>query len=45
MLDKLFRRILDHIHQGGNIFYDRDRMQAYTLIAVIASNWRKDGRQ
>jgi hypothetical protein len=32
-----YRRILDRIHEGGNIFYDKGRFEAYKLIAVQAS--------
>ncbi len=39
ILSKL-RRILDTIHSGGNIYYDKDRMKAYCIIALLASNMR-----
>lgn len=35
-----YRRILDCIHQGGNIFNDKGRMQAYIMIARLASDTR-----
>lgn len=31
------RRILNAIHAGGNIYYSKDRMAAYALIAKLAS--------
>jgi hypothetical protein len=41
LLDK-YRRILDRIHDGGNIFYDRGRMDAYILIAKFNSDFRRE---
>jgi len=38
----LYRRILDRTHEGGSIFYDEGRMKAYVLIAILASNLRKE---
>lgn len=38
-LDK-YRRILDAIHFGGNIFYDKGRFEAYKIAALLASNLR-----
>ena len=55
-----YRRVLDHLFDGGNIFYalvihDRDadgkilstvhntgRLEAYNIIALIASNLRRE---
>lgn len=37
-----YRRILDHIHEGGNIFYDAGRMAAYNTIAKRASKERHE---
>ena len=34
----MYRRILDAIHEGGNIFYNPGRMAAYSMIAKIASD-------
>jgi len=39
VLSKL-RRILDTIHSGSNIYYDKDRMKAYCIIALLESNMR-----
>ena len=36
-----YRRVMDHIHTGGSIFYDRGRMLAYCAIAKLASEERK----
>ena len=36
-----YRRILDAIHEGGNIFYDKGRMEAYSMIAKISSDLRR----
>ncbi len=41
---RFYRRVLDHIHFGGNIYNDKGRFEAYKLIALIASNLR-NGRQ
>ena len=38
---QLYRRIMDHIHEGGNIYYDAGRMVAYIVIALRASEERK----
>lgn len=38
----LYRRIMNHIHENGNIFYDAGRLEAYKIIAVTASNLRKE---
>ena len=38
-----YRRVLDHIHDAGNIFYDRGRYDAYSLIARLASDHKKGG--
>lgn len=38
-----YRRILDAIHAGGNIFYDKSRLQAYSLVAKKASDLREEG--
>jgi hypothetical protein len=40
MLEK-YRRIMDRIHENGNIFYDPGRMKACVLIAAIASILRR----
>lgn len=37
---KKYRRILNAIHELGNIFNDKSRMAAYVLIALLASNER-----
>lgn len=37
----LYRRIMDAIHAQGNIFYDKDRYEAYKMIAVMASDLRR----
>ncbi len=44
MDEQLIRRILNRVHESSNIFYDKHSMEVSTLIAVIASNWRKYGR-
>ena len=36
----LNRRIMDRIHEGGSIWYDKDRYEAYSLIAKISSEYR-----
>ena len=36
-----YRRVMDHIHTGGSIFYDKGRMAAYIVIAKLASEERK----
>jgi hypothetical protein len=36
----LYRSIMNRIHQGGNIYYDKDRLAAYKIIAILASNLR-----
>lgn len=38
----LYRRILDAIHAGGNIFYDKSRLGAYSLVAKRASDLRRE---
>lgn len=38
----LLRRIMTRIHEQGNIFYDRGRLEAYKLLAVTASNLRRE---
>lgn len=35
-----YRRIMDTIHAGGNIFYDKGRLAGYALIAKLASDLR-----
>jgi hypothetical protein len=35
-----YRSIMDSIHAGGNIYYDKGRMIAYGFIAKIASEER-----
>lgn len=42
MDEALVRRVLNRIHESGNIFYNRHQMEVYTLIAVITSNWRTE---
>lgn len=37
-----YRRILNAIHAGGSIYYDKGRMEAYAIIAKIASDLRKE---
>lgn len=39
---EVYRRIMDHIHAGGNIFYDASRMAAYNTIAKLASEERRE---
>lgn len=41
-LAQFYRRILDHIHEGGNIFYDPGRRAAYCIVALLASDLRKE---
>jgi hypothetical protein len=38
-----YRRVLDHLFEGGNIFDTRNtgRLEAYNIIALIASNLRR----
>lgn len=36
-----YRRIMNSIHEVGNIFYDAGRMKAYNVIALIASDLRQ----
>ena len=36
------RRVLNAIHAGGNIYYDKSRLEAYALIAKAASDLRKE---
>jgi len=36
------RHILDAIHAGGNIYYDKSRLEAYAIIAKIASGIRTE---
>lgn len=36
-----YRRVMDHIHEGGNIYYNADRMAAYCSIAKLASEERR----
>lgn len=38
-----YRRIMDAIHAGGNIFYDKSRLEAYSLVAIRASDLRREG--
>lgn len=38
-LDQL-RRIMDKIHEQGSIFYNRNRLAAYAIVAKIASDIR-----
>lgn len=40
LLDK-YRRIMNEIHEGGNIFYDKDRMAAYVIVAKLHSDFRR----
>lgn len=35
-----YRRIMDSIHSLGNIYYDRGRLEAYKIIALLASDLR-----
>jgi hypothetical protein len=37
------RRILNRIHEGWNIFYSKDRMDAYVILAKLASEERRKG--
>ena len=36
------RRVMNAIHAGGNIYYDRSRLEAYAIIAKIASGIRSE---
>lgn len=36
-----YRRVMDAIHAGGNIYNDKGRMKAYVIIAEKASQERK----
>jgi len=37
---------MDAIHAGGSIYYDKDRLAAYTIIALLASDLRRgEGEQ
>lgn len=38
-----YRHVMDHIHQGGNIFNDKGRKRAYEIVALLASNTRQKG--
>lgn len=38
-----YRHIMNHIHFGGSIWYDRGRFNAYAIIALIASDTRAKG--
>ncbi len=38
-----YRHIMDAIHAGGNIFYDKSRLEAYSLVAIRASDLRREG--
>jgi hypothetical protein len=40
-LIRLYRRILDRIYEGGNIFQDKGRMRAYLLIASLKSDFQR----
>jgi len=40
LLDQ-YRRIMDSIHTMGSIYYDAGRMQAYCIVAKLASEERK----
>ena len=40
-----YRRILDEIHAGGSIFYDKGRLEAYKVVALLASNLRAGREQ
>jgi hypothetical protein len=37
-----YRRIMDAIHTGGNIFYDKSRLEAYAMVAKLASDLRRE---
>lgn len=39
-----YRSIMNRIHEKGNIFYDKGRMAAYSLIAKLASELRNSNR-
>lgn len=36
----LYRRIMDSIHDGGSIWYDKGRFEAYVRVAGLASELR-----
>jgi hypothetical protein len=38
---KYYRKALNHIHEGGSIYYDKGRMDSYIIIAKLASNERR----
>lgn len=40
LLEK-YRRIMDSIQSMGNIYYDKGRLEAYKLIALLASDLRR----
>ena len=39
-----YRRVLDRLFEGGNIFDTRNtgRLEAYNIVALIASNLRRE---
>lgn len=42
ILLKFYRRVLDRIHQGGSIWYDEGRYDAYKTVALTASRLRTE---
>lgn len=38
----IYRRVMDFIHDGGNIYYDRARYEAYVYVAKLASDLRTE---
>jgi len=36
------RRVLNALHAGGNIYYSKPRLEAYAIIAKIASDLRTE---
>lgn len=35
-----YRRIMDKIHEQSNIYYDKNQMDAYIVVAKMASDIR-----
>jgi hypothetical protein len=38
----LWRTIMNHIHEGGSIWYNDARLHAYCIVAKIASDARQE---
>lgn len=39
---RVLRSAMDAIHSGGNIYYNPGRFEAYSILALIASDIRGD---